>query len=62
MRSNWTPPKKKEVRVLDRREFMQQYVLTRARALPQKVNAVGIAEAAGECWDKIEAICAKGEK
>lgn len=57
MRKNWQSFQPPAARTLDKREFMQQYVLARARALPAKANAVGIAEAAGKCFDKIEEIC-----
>lgn len=61
MRSNWTPPKKKEVRTLSKREFVQQFVLSRAIGRPEAFDADIVAVAGAAAFEKIEKLCGGGK-
>lgn len=44
---------------LDKREFMQQYVLNRSATLNDNLSGQGAAEAAEIAWETIEKACAE---
>ena len=49
-----------EVKVLNKKEFMQQYILGRANAKPEGLNVNLIARNAEEVFSLVEAACATG--